>query len=641
PGAVGNAGGVSITTGSLEVTNGAQLGASTFGEGNAGRVEINATDSIKFDGETKDGFNSGAFSDVSSGAVGNAGGVSITTGSLEVTNGAQFGASTFEEGDAGSVTIHATDSIKFDGEGEDGFPSGTASLVSPGAVGNAGGVSITTGSLEVTNGALISADTFGEGDAGSVTIHATDKVKFDGSGSNNPSAAVSGVISSGAVGKAGGVSITTGSLEVTNGALLGAETEGVGDAGSVTIHATDSIKFDGESKDGRFASRALSNVQPGAVGKAGGVSITTGSLEVTNGAEVSVSTEGEGDAGRVEINANTFEASNGGQLISNTSSQFSAGNIILKVKDKITLSGSDTGIFADTTEGSTGPGGSINIDPQSVTIQDGATIAVNSDGSGQGGSVTLAAEKLTLDNGSITAETASNQGGNITLNIQDLLSFINSGEITTTAGTEQAGGDGGDIGINSDFIVGFPTQEQYRITANAFEGNGGNIDITANAIFGAEFFEISASSQFGLKGEISINTPDVNPLQGLDNLPTEVVDASELIAKRCLAGDGETAEQQSEFTITGRGGLPSNPNESLRGDAVLSPEWVSLDSETTEKQRDRGAKKQESIVSPQIEIVQATGWVMRPNGKVRLIANHPNAVPSSPGIKHPHCQAAK
>ena len=204
---------------------------------------------------------------------------------------------------------------------------------------------------------------------------------------------------------------------------------------------------------------------------------------------------------------------------------------------------------------------------------------------------------------------------------------------------DRAGGDGGNIGINSDFIVGFPTQEQYQITANAFEGNGGNIEITTNAIFGAEFFQISASSELGLEGEISINTPDINPLQGLDTLPTEVVDASQLIAKRCLSGQGETVDQQSEFTITGRGGLPANPNESLRGDAVLSPEWVSLDSEIEEEQRDSRADKQTSIVPPQI--VQATGWVIRPNGKVSLIANNPNSVPSSPGIKHPHCQAAK
>ena len=82
------------------------------GKGDAGKVEITATDLVKFDGIGKINT-SGAYSPVVSGAEGNAGGISITTGSLEVLNGAQLSASTFGIGNAGSVTIKANDSIKF------------------------------------------------------------------------------------------------------------------------------------------------------------------------------------------------------------------------------------------------------------------------------------------------------------------------------------------------------------------------------------------------------------------------------------------------------------------------------------------------------------------------------------------------
>ncbi len=505
PGAVGNAGDISITTGSLEVTNGAQVSTSTEGQGNGGSVNINATDSVKFDGENKDGFRSGAFSQVNPGAMGNAGGVSITTDSLEVTNGAVLFVATRGKGDAGSVTI-------------------------------------TTDSLEVTNGAFFSADTFGVGDAGSVTINATDLVKFDGSigafSQVNPEA----------VGDAGDISINTGSLEVTNGAQLAVGTRGKGDAGSITIIATDLVKFDGEGKgfDGegkdRFRSGAISAVGTGAVGNAGGVSITTDSLEVTNGAFLSASTEAQGNA----------------------------GNIILNVEDNITLSGSETGIFADTTEGSTGPGGSINIDTQSVTIQDGANIAVNSDGSGQGGSITLAAEELTLDNGSIKASTISNQGGNITLTVGDILQLIDDGQITASAGTAQAGGDGGNVTINSDFILAFPTENTYEITANAFEGDGGNIQLTTNSFFGREFVNITASSEFGLSGNVTINTLEVDPTKGLVELPTNLIDPSEQIDKACTPG---SPQRQSSFVVTGRGGLPLSPTEPLQDTSSLT-QWV-------------------------------------------------------------------
>ena len=138
-GSTGNSGDINIQTGSLYMTEGAHVTASTFGKGDAGSVTINANDLVKFDGEDKDGSNSMALSQVVEGA-GKAGGVSITTASLEVLNGAQLGAGTFGKGDAGSVTIEANDLVKFDG--------GVAfSVVGPGGKGKAGGVSITTASL--------------------------------------------------------------------------------------------------------------------------------------------------------------------------------------------------------------------------------------------------------------------------------------------------------------------------------------------------------------------------------------------------------------------------------------------------------------------------------------------------------------
>ncbi|MFB2876390.1 hypothetical protein ACE1CC_05810, partial [Aerosakkonemataceae cyanobacterium BLCC-F46] len=160
------------TAKSLSVTNGAQLSASTFEKGNAGSVTIVASDSVSFDGERKDGFPSGAFSIVEEKAEGDAGGVSITAKSLSVTNGAQLSASTFEKGNAGSVTIVASDSVSFDGESQAGIRSEANSGVSQNAQGDAGGVSITAKSLSVTNGAGLSATSAGNGAAGNINLKA-------------------------------------------------------------------------------------------------------------------------------------------------------------------------------------------------------------------------------------------------------------------------------------------------------------------------------------------------------------------------------------------------------------------------------------------------------------------------------------
>ena len=50
------------------------------------------------------------------------------------------------------IEITATGDLTFDGEDSEGFPSAVASAVSPDAVGDAGGVTISTGNLTLTNG---------------------------------------------------------------------------------------------------------------------------------------------------------------------------------------------------------------------------------------------------------------------------------------------------------------------------------------------------------------------------------------------------------------------------------------------------------------------------------------------------------
>ncbi|MGK7892901.1 MAG: filamentous hemagglutinin, partial [Xenococcus sp. (in: cyanobacteria)] len=143
----GDGGIAQINTDVLNVNSGARIDSSTSGNGNAGSVIINATDSITLNGES-----SFIQSEVNSGAEGDAGGVTITTGSLNLTNGGEISASTFGQGNAGAVNITATDAITFDGEDSEGFNSGVFSTVDTNAVGDAGGVTISTGSLDLTNG---------------------------------------------------------------------------------------------------------------------------------------------------------------------------------------------------------------------------------------------------------------------------------------------------------------------------------------------------------------------------------------------------------------------------------------------------------------------------------------------------------
>ncbi|WP_201789115.1 filamentous hemagglutinin N-terminal domain-containing protein, partial [Scytonema hofmannii] len=254
----GQGGNVNITTGSLFVTNGAQLNTNTRGQGNAGNVNVNARDTVSFVGESPNNRSSGAYTWVGDEGVGQAGNIYIKTRSLLVSDGAFLNANTEGYGNAGNVTIDARDTVRFDGAGppaDDFFPSVAQTQVNPGARGQGGDIYISTGSLEVTKGAFLSARSLGIGDAGNVTINARDKVSFDGVGRNRRfypylgSGAYSQVDKTG-VGQAGDIYISTGSLEVTGGAYLSAGTLGKGDAGDVTINARDKVSFDGVGTNG-------------------------------------------------------------------------------------------------------------------------------------------------------------------------------------------------------------------------------------------------------------------------------------------------------------------------------------------------------------------------------------------------------
>ncbi|MGK7897944.1 MAG: filamentous hemagglutinin N-terminal domain-containing protein, partial [Xenococcus sp. (in: cyanobacteria)] len=81
------------------------------------------------------------------------------------------------EAQAGDITISATDNITIDN-------SAIRNQVNSGAEGNGGDINITTGSLNVTNGGQIDAQTFSQGNAGSINIIATDTITFDGEDSS-------------------------------------------------------------------------------------------------------------------------------------------------------------------------------------------------------------------------------------------------------------------------------------------------------------------------------------------------------------------------------------------------------------------------------------------------------------------------
>ncbi|HBY80375.1 MAG TPA: hypothetical protein DEG47_25945, partial [Cyanobacteria bacterium UBA11148] len=473
----GSRGGDVEIEGSSFESRGMSVITSTFGRADAGNITINASDSISL--QTTQDAGSEIVSVVEPGATGQGGNITIKTDALSLNdrfldddNTSNIVTVTQGTGDAGNVNINARDVSFLNG-------SVAASLVvsvpdSNPATGDGGQLNITTDSLTVTHGSQLTVNTFGEGDAGDMKIVA-DSITFDGfSNELGVSGAFSGSVLGG-TGDGGDIEIVTGSLAVTNGAQISANTDSNGDAGDITINARDSVLFEGVGLEG-FSGGAFSQVLKGGEGQGGNINITTSLLEVANNAQISASTEGVGRAGDINISTDRLKVTNS-EINAATLAQGNAGMITLNISDSMTLSGEKSGVFASTSgsedgnRSSTGDGGGISIlNPITVVIQNGAAVAVNSKGSGMGGDIEINADSVTLDqDAKISAETASSTGGDITLRVPDVVVLRQRSQISTTAGTDDAGGNGGNITINTGFIAAV-SEENSDITANAFEG---------------------------------------------------------------------------------------------------------------------------------------------------------------------------
>ncbi|MHC5936158.1 two-partner secretion domain-containing protein [Nostoc sp.] len=630
-GTVGNGGNIFIYSGDFSLRNGAQLVASTFGVGNAGNVTVGAKNAVSL-------ANGDILSTVEAGGVGKGGNIDINATTLSLTDSAQLltatrGASATQpagRGDAGNVNIKVTGAVDIAGE-KNRFASAIISNVETGTVGNGGNIFIDSGDFSLRDGAQLAASSSGQGNAGNVTVGAKDAVSLAGNSD------IFSTVEAGSVGKGGNIDINAANLSLTDGAQLLTATSGAsdtqpagrGDAGNVNVKVTGAVDI-ARVKNGvdiagvknSFESGIFSNVETGAVGNGGNITIDSGSFSVSDGALLLASNSGVGNAGNVTVNANIFKALNGGEIATTTSNNGSAGKITVNATDRVIISGSD-------------PNYNDRIAKFTLEFIDNISansgLFVSSTGSGITGDIEINSPKITLDNqGKLNAESASDNGGNINVN-SDLLLLRRNSQISTNAGTAEKGGNGGNININSRFIVAVP-KENSDISANAFTGIGGRVDITSDGLFGivpqknpTEKSDITASSQLGVNGTVTINTPDVDPSRGLIQLPSNLVDASQQIAQGCTPRRGKNA---SHFIATGRGGLPQSPNEPLRGRAVITG-WVDLPPQATPKVTDKLSTP--TLTKSTNQIVEAQGWIVDANGDIILVAQseQSSSIPSA------------
>jgi filamentous hemagglutinin family protein len=642
----GNSGGeVDLQGGEIEIADGSAVLADVLGDGLGRVLAISATKNVELRGVAIDNsFPTRLSTDVDLDATGNGGELLINTESLLINDGAQVTSGTFGSGDAGNLTVKASE-IEVVGGTENGEPSGLFTQSDVGDTGNGGDLNIETNSLLVKQGAVITTTTFGLGDAGNLTVKASE---IEILGTSNLESGF--FVSTEAAGNGGNLSIETDNLLVAQGGEISTFTFGSGNSGNLNVIASE-IELNGGAA-GVGISGLFANAQPESSGNSGNLTIETDNLLVNNGAQIVASTDSGGNAGtiniksqavnltgtsfggspsgisaaavgsegaggNIEIATEDLNITDGAQITTSTSGSGGGGDIEIVAEDSVTLQGQSavgrSGLFANALLGDAS-GGNLTVQTNSLSVLDGATISVSNfpsndrssfpPGQGAAGNLTIiATEKILLDEGAtITADTFTGDRGNLNF-LTDLLVLRRGSQITTNA---QETATGGNITIDASdgFLVAFP-QENSDITANAVFGDGGKVNIDVLQIFGIEpranltpLSDITTSSEFGIAGNVILLTQDLNPGADLSKLPSAPNPPQ--LAQGCQA---ETSQDSSSFVNIGQGGL--NP----QADAALSSDDIIGDVQLPAEWSGSNAK-----------ITEAQGWIVNQQGKLELVA---------------------
>lgn len=558
----------------------------------------------------------------------------INASRLKVQDGSQITTTAKEksQGNSGGLTINATEAVEvrgtFRGEQDRERPSKIASDAQGG--GSAGDLIINTRNLRILDGGKITASTIDRPEGGSILVNALESVELGGAASQRVRSSSLSVQTRGK-GKAGDITINTQRLQLQDGAEITASTFGTGDGGNIRINASELVEVTGNVRVGTEQLFSQIIAQTGEIlnsedagklqgtGNGGLIRLNTGRLALTEGGRLSASTAFTGNGGTIQVNAqNEIELAQG-QITTFSRGSGEAGMIDLTAKQIIMSEQSSISSEAI----AQGRANSIEINTDSLKLAQDSRITVSSP-EGQAGNIEITARSLSLDQSTIAAETGIGQGeggANIFLNLAENLSLLDGSSISANAFNNAKGGN---VTINAQFIIATP--QNNDITANAFKGQGGNIKITSQRIFGLEnraeptnFSDITASSQFGLAGIVNIQRLDLDPTQNLVQLESNVVDVASLIEQNyCVVS------RNSEFTVTGRGGLPSSPQDTLNSQAIWE-DWRSINS-SPKSEHSLDTQNQQKVK----EIVQIQGWVLGANGEILLTAKP--AIPTPQGI---------
>ena len=485
-----------------------QITAQTLADVSGGDIIINATESLTLSGVAEAGENA---SQISNNVINNSGGaggsIEITTGNLTINPRSFIDNSIFDSGRTGDIRIAAKE-INLNGAGfaefqqryrvdvlEGNLQPGsriTGIFAGTANTGTAGDISIETGSLDLTNGAIIFTPVFTTGNGGNINITA-DSVNLDASAIQN-----GGGRNSTASATLGNINLNSDRLNVTNGATVINATFGGVAGGDINIVAEE-IDLNNSSSDSLLASGLFTNTTLGS-GAGGNLNITASNIRIDD----------------------AVIASNSGALLQDErviSVGGNGGNILIRASETIEVSGvvfdnspelfSNSGIRASTY--TTADGGNLTVETNRLILREGGNLASATTGAGDGGQLTINAAESVEITGFIV-EDGTTRGGLFAFSDNNLFSSV--AEVTGTVA--EVTGTSGDIRINTPNLI---VRDGAIIDARSTnQADAGNIELFTDSLVLAEQGTLSATTEDGAGGSVRVETNTIELNRGLINV---------------------------------------------------------------------------------------------------------------------------
>ncbi|MGD1910884.1 MAG: filamentous hemagglutinin N-terminal domain-containing protein [Rivularia sp. (in: cyanobacteria)] len=450
----------------------------------------------------------------------------------------------------------------------------------------------------------------------------------------------------------GGIQLRGRNIILKDKSEIFTNTQGNGSGEKLNITATELLKI---SDSKLVANNGLSvndegviSINPLGFGNGGNLTIKATNLQIDNGSVIDVSTYGLGNGGDLTIETTDLQVKDGSQIAAATNGKGTAGNMEIKA-NLVELVGfrqsgnnntKRSGLFTSALR-EDGQGGNLSVTANRLIISDGATINasnfLSSDpdnlrglaGTGTAGNININSPFILLENQAIiTANANAGDKGNINIESQNLQ--LRQGSTISTNAKNSA--DGGNISIATNTLAAL---EDSDITANSEGSFGGRVIIDAKGIIGTQFREkltplsdITATSSLGpsFNGVVDINTIAIDPSSGLVELPQTFTNSSQTIKAGCAAS------ASNNFIVSGKGGLPQNPDDLFTGNTSIT-ELIDLVPAESAVSNIRNDNSDVNVENYKNKIVEATGWVVDKDGNIIFIAkvpeNNPNSFPFS------------